>query len=69
MPDLVLNDKLLGTCIGVIVACIAYLFFWNRIFGSILGLIARLILWTQDSSASWIEIGTWPTHVTDEEPA
>ncbi|EJD02702.1 uncharacterized protein FOMMEDRAFT_146573 [Fomitiporia mediterranea MF3/22] len=53
-----LSVVLLVACVAIAIGTILYLFFWNRIFGWILGVLVRLGLWTQDSSAIWVDFGS-----------
>ncbi|THH07232.1 hypothetical protein EW145_g3529 [Phellinidium pouzarii] len=53
-----LNGGLLAACIAIVFCSVAYFFFWNRIFGFIVGILFRLTLWTQSSSAIWVDFGS-----------
>lgn len=52
-----LNIVLLVTCICIVVVLTLYLFWWNRIFGYLLGLVFRLSFWKQGESSTWVDIG------------
>ncbi|KAI0958666.1 hypothetical protein AcV7_004416 [Taiwanofungus camphoratus] len=53
-----LNIVLLVTCICIVVVLTLYLFWWNRIFGYLLGLVFRLSFWKQGESSTWVDIGS-----------
>ncbi|KAF9475774.1 hypothetical protein BDN70DRAFT_996181 [Pholiota conissans] len=52
------NRLLLVACISVVVALILYFFYWNRFLGFIIGQTIRVLLWNQDGSSLWVEIGS-----------
>ena len=52
-----LKVTLLIACVLILLASILYTFFWNRLFGTILGLLVRLVLWNAGSSSAWVDIG------------
>ncbi|KAH8118988.1 hypothetical protein DFH11DRAFT_1696800 [Phellopilus nigrolimitatus] len=52
------NVVLLVTCIAIALGSVLYIFFWNRSFGLLLGLLFRFALWSQNSSAVWVDFGS-----------
>ncbi|VDB95270.1 unnamed protein product [Peniophora sp. CBMAI 1063] len=42
----------------VAIATIAYVFFWNSFFGSLLGFFIRVAYWNQGENSIWVEIGS-----------
>jgi hypothetical protein len=48
---------LLVVCIAIVVALIAYFFYWNRLFAFIIVQVVRLVYWNQEASSIWVEIG------------
>ncbi|KZV70698.1 hypothetical protein PENSPDRAFT_752360 [Peniophora sp. CONT] len=42
----------------VALAIVAYVFFWNNFFGSLLGFFLRVAYWNQGEDSIWVEIGS-----------
>lgn len=52
-----LNYRLLIVSICIVIGLVAYLFYWNRIIGFIIGRLIRLLFWNQGESSVWLDIG------------
>ena len=59
-----LNVLLLVVCVVIVVALVAYLFYWNRLLAFITSLTLRLALWNQGESSLWVEFGAWMSSLT-----
>jgi len=54
-----LNFILLVACIGIVIALVLYLFYWNRFIAYIIGVVLRLVYWNNDSGSQWVDIGMY----------
>ena len=41
----------------VVLGLVSYLFYWNRVLGFLLSLLARVLSWNQASASTWIDFG------------
>ncbi|CAL1706934.1 unnamed protein product [Somion occarium] len=53
-----LDSILLVVCICIVVGVVAYLFYFNRLIGFLLGLFCKLAFWNSGESSIWVSIGS-----------
>ena len=53
----VFDRLLLVACLSIVIALILYFFYWNRFIAWTIGQALRILLWKQEGSSLWIEIG------------